>query len=232
VSLVYILSRLISLALGVGGDGSLLVDLGQAIAFAIVAAGVWVYHFLLLRQDAALKRQEKQAQLAGWRLAVVDPGNGSFARALLEELRRELPGLPVDPIGLTVEAAAALQSELDDIPARLAAASLIVGPAEIAFPGTGDGTVAPELAQGILRGPARKLLVPLPSPGLDWAGIDRWDEAGLVRQTVLAVRQVVDGEPVRAVRPWSFLSIVGLVLGILFLASIVLPSLMVLIFGG
>ncbi len=183
-SLVYIAYRLISLALGERNTGNLLVDLGQAVAFSLVAAAVWFYHGAVMRSDGRMEHQEQDQRMAGLRVAVIGATEVRFSQALLEGLRRELPSLHVDAVGLgvpeTPTSAATLLSE----------ANLIIAPWSMAFSG--------ELAAAISASKAGKLLVPLPLDGWELVGTGRWNESAAVQQTIQAVRQVAQGEARRS----------------------------------
>jgi hypothetical protein len=80
---VYIVYRLLSLLLGEANTGNLLSDLGQAIAFSLIAAGVWLYHGFVLRGDGQLAKQEQAKRLANLRVVVVDGEEGCFGQAVL-----------------------------------------------------------------------------------------------------------------------------------------------------
>ncbi|MFQ5854247.1 MAG: DUF5671 domain-containing protein [Anaerolineae bacterium] len=218
-SVVYIVFRLLSLVLGEGETGNLLSDLGQPIAFSLIAVGVWLYHGFALRSDRQLTQREQVEHLMALRIAVVDVGEGLFGRAVLDELQRELPGLTLDPIGLTQSAAEAMGTDADHdaIAARLAGAELIAGPWVIAVAGGAGGAVTAEIAEAVAASPARKLLVPVWAEGWEWAGVDRWNAEAIVRQTVGAVKQMVEGEEVKPARPPGAGAIIAIIIGVLFL---------------
>lgn len=219
-SAVYIVYRILSLVLGERGGGNLLSDLAQAIAFTLIGVGLWLYHGAALRGDGQLNRREQAGRLAELRVAVVDVGEGCFGRAVLEGLRRELPGLALDPIGLTPSASAAMEAAQENIIARLAEAKLIVGPWVIAVAGGADGAVTAEIAGAIAISQARKLLAPVWAEGWEWAGVDRWNSEALVRQTVQAVKQLAGGEEVKAVRPLGVGAIVGIIIGVIVMLNL------------
>jgi hypothetical protein len=159
---VYIVFRLVSLALGERPPGNLLADLGQAIAYSLIAVGVWLYHGALLRADGRRAREAETRRWTSLRVAVLDAGDGRLGRALLDELRHELPGLDLRPLGLTAEAAAVLGTAVaaGDVAAVVAQSDLIVGPWTVVAPGGVGGAVSADLAQAVSASPAHKLLIP------------------------------------------------------------------------
>jgi len=186
---VFLANRLISLALGVSRQGNLLADLGQAIAFGLIAAGVLVYHGILQRADSRRAKVADCRSLAAVRITVVDDGDGSLGRALLDELKRELPGARLQPLGLTPEAAAAMGADVEPSGAAslLAESEIIVGPWTIAASGA-------KVADAVAASPAHKLLIPVEQPGWEWAGIPDASWRKLVAPTAHSVRQMVAAE--------------------------------------
>ncbi len=205
---VYIVYRLLSLALGAQITGNLVSEVERAIAFILIAVGVWLYHGWALRSDGQLNRREQSRQLASLRVAVVDDGEGRFGRAVLDGLRRELPGLTLDSIGLTPSAAETMGGTQDNIAELLANAGLIVGPWNI--------TVSSSVGGAVVASPARKLLAPIRVGGWDWAGVDRWNDVAMAGQAVLAVKQIAAGEEVKPVRLGAG-AILGIVIAVLVL---------------
>ena len=213
-SAVYIAYRLLSLVLGEHSSSNLISDLGQAIAYCLIAVGVWLYHGYALRGDGKANRREQIKRLEALNVAVVDNSEGRFGRAVLEGLRREFPGLTLSPIGLTPIAAQAMGGTRENIPAQLAAAGLIVGPSNITFAGE---SVSAEVATAVIASTAAKLLTPIWSDGWSWVGVDRWSTKTITQQTVRAVKQIVAGEEVKPVRPLGAGTIIGIIVGVFFL---------------
>ncbi len=213
---VYIVYRLLSLVLGESSPTNLLSDLGQAIAFSLIAVAVWLYHGYTLRGDGRLAKRDQVERLAGLRVAVVDGGDGRFGNAVLNELQRELPGLSFTPIGLTAAAAEAmgLAAGPNTMAAQLAEAGLIVGPWSIIV---ADGPTNPELAGAIRASSAPKLLVPVRTEGWEWVGVDRWSTEALIRQTVEAIKQIAAGEEVKPSHPLGIGAIIGIIAGVFIL---------------
>jgi hypothetical protein len=204
-SAVYILFRLLSLVLGDRNSSNLLSDLGHAIAFGLIAIGVWVYHGLSLRGDGQVNKHEQTQRLAATRVVVVDEGESRFGQLVREGLRRELPGLTLDTLSVEPPTEALPDSQTEAV-SLLAQAGIIVAPWNSARVGY--------LAEPIAASPARKLLIPIRLDGWEWAGVDRWSLDALARQTVRAVKQMVAGEEVKPVRPLGVGAIFGIIIGV------------------
>jgi hypothetical protein len=209
--LVYTLYRVLSVVLGAARAGNLLVDIGQALAFSLVAVGVWIYHGSALRRDGSFKQREQNERLSQWRVVVVDAGDGSYGKWVLQGLRRDIPALNLDPVGLTPGAVAAMGAGVEAVTERIAQANLVVGPAFISVPCGGDGAVSPQVAEAVAMSHNRKLLAPIAGDGWEWIGVDRWDQEGWVRQTVQAVKQIVQDEPLKPHRPLGAGAVIGMV---------------------
>jgi predicted nucleic acid-binding protein len=213
-SAVYIVYRILSMVLG--EDPLTLVELGQAISFSLIAIGVWLYHGMALRGDGNLTRQEKAALLEALRVVVLDVGDGRFANAVIERLRRDFPVISLNSNILAKKAAETNETEEGEktITKQLAEAGLIVGSWEMSV---ARSDVSQKVTEAVINSPARKLLVPFHTEGWDWAGVDRWDSEAIVNQTVIAVKQILDGEEVKAHRPMSISSVIGIIIGVLLL---------------
>jgi len=206
---VYLVFRLISLALGVGQSGNLLADLGQALAYSLLAAGIWLYHGFVLRADGRRAKAVQAERLSSLRVAVLDTGEEYLNRTLLDELRRELPGLDLQ----------ILDTSTADAPAALAGASLIVGPWTTIVPGN-------EVAQAVAASPAPKLLLPVRAEGWHWACMSELKAQDTIRQTVRAVKQFAAGEEIKAKRGLSAGAIAGIVVSsMLLLIGLAIPLL-------
>jgi hypothetical protein len=214
---VYVLFRLLSIALGEPFGGNLLADLGAALAAVVVAVVVWLYHGASLRGDGRRLAAEQADRQAGMQVAVVDVGQGVFGKALLAELHREYPSLALLPIGLTAEAAQAMGGNGAQAAEHIAAAKLIVGPWQIAVAG---GAVSAEVAGAVAASAAHKLLVPSHADNWDWVGGESGSDQARAHETARAVKQLLDGEEInaRSTSPW--LMLIGGVLGLWLLLSI------------
>jgi hypothetical protein len=221
---VYILFRILSMVLG--EDAPTLTQLGQAISFSLIAAAVWVYHGNILRSDGRLTKLEQSGLLEALRVVVMDVGGDHFGSAVVEQLKRDFPEISLEPILLGPDTKATVDEK--NITAQLTNAGLIVGPWNVAV---NSGVVSDKVAAAVVASSARKLLVPTQSSQWDWAGVDRWDSESLVNQTVRAVKQVLAGEEVKAHRPMSAGSVIGIVIGVLFLLILLaIPLLMYFLF--
>jgi hypothetical protein len=213
-SAVFIVFRLVSALLG--DDGPSLNELGHSIAFSLIAVGVWLYHGAALRGDQKLFDREQVSGLEGLRVAVVDVAGGHFGGAMADALQGEMPELALESITLAPSGTEGAKSE-HEIAAQLAQTGLIVGPWTIAVPGGAEGAVSPQISQAVASSPARKLLMPTPSEGWEWVGVDRWDAQTLVRQATYAVRQIAAGEEVKPARPLGAAAVIAIVIGALLL---------------
>lgn len=231
-SAVYVVYRLVSLALGESGSGNLLADLGQAIAYSLIAVGLWLYHGSILRADGQRARQVQAQRLASLHIAVVDVDDGSLGHALIDELERELAGANLRPLGLTAEASAALGTnpEPANVAAVMAESDVIVGPWTIAVASAAGGTVSTKIAQAVAASPAHKLLIPLHKDGWDWVGAGDLSSKTIVRQTVQAVRQIAIGEKPKRARLLSAGLTIAIIVVILFVLLIVLGPALVYVF--
>lgn len=188
---IYLVARLVDLILGSRQKGGMWADWGQALAFFLMAVGVWLYHRSILQADGHRVGEEQATRLASLRVAVVDAGDGHLGRTLLEELRRELPGLTFLPLGLTPEAAVALGADVAADPlAVISQADLIIGPWTVAVAGGAAGVVSAELAQAVAASTAGKVLIPSSEAGWLWAGVREPKTRDAVRHAVRAVKQV------------------------------------------
>jgi len=218
--LIYIVFRLLRLVLGEPAEGSLVADLAQAIAFSALAAGVLLYHGSILRAEGRRRQAAVATRAAELRVAVLDLADGAFGQAVIERLRHDVPGLTLHPIGLTPAAATRMGTETDPrgLTAQLAEAGLIVGPWQIAL----AQTAGAEVAQAVGASSAHKLLLPTPAEGWAWAGVEPWSSEAAINQVVHAVRQTLNGEPVRPVHSLAPLAMAGTVIGVILLLILVL----------
>jgi hypothetical protein len=219
-SAVFILYRILRLLLG--GNVLTLTDLGQAIAYSLIATGVLLYHGYTLRGDTKRARGELAALLAARQVVLLGLGESPFGKAVAAEIKKEIPEVSLEAISLAAPTTETEAGEADHEATltRLADADLIVGPWMIAVAGGVAGAVDPAIARAVIASPARKLLIPMPAEGWDWAGVERWNAEAFTRQSARAVKQIVTGELVKLQRPLGAGAIIGIVFGLLILLSL------------
>ena len=188
IAAVYLVYRLVGQALGgVTGTDPFGLDLAEAGAMALIAAGAWLLHFAALRGDGDLAARGQAGRLADWP-ALLLAADGEASADLEAALRRELPDLPLSRLVLAGGAAS-----LDGADAMaLASATLIIVPAAAAMG-------ASPLAAAIAAAPARKLY--LPAGSADWVGVEPWSAEDLAEHLARAVNQVAAGHEVTLRRP-------------------------------
>jgi hypothetical protein len=213
-AVIFIVAQLLTWVLG--SDAPTLAELGQAIAFSLIAVAVWLYHGALLRTDGRLAGQTRAQSLADLRLVILDVAEGQFGQAVVAALKQITPDLVLEPVVLkpqTGEVSAEEQQRCEqELVGQLAQAQVIAGPWEMAMPG---GAVTPAVAQAVRSSPAQKLLAPLQTAGWHWVGVEAEDHEAMVEQTVQAIKQIAAGEPVSLSRPLSLGAIAGIVVAVL-----------------
>jgi len=180
-----------------------------------------LYHGAALRGDSESNRREQAIRLAEIHFSLINLGGEKLGPTLLERLQKEIPGLNPELVSLPLEPHAT-----EAVVAKLARASLIVGPWPIAVAGGAGGRVDSAIAQAVVASSARKILIPTHFEGWDWAGLDDWDAEAMVLQTTKAVKQFIEGEPIKAIRPMSVGAVIGLIVGgLLLLLLLLIPIL-------
>ncbi len=215
-SLVYILFRIISMILGEPAPS--LSDLGQAIAFTLIALGVWFYHWSVLNKDRKSSQLEVRTEFEQTSVVVVDYGAHKYNQAVIKELTDENLGLSLVSLDLSKTATETITAEdRNNYFSRLKEAGIIIGPWEIVIADQAKGAITPEMASAVVNSPAVKLLAPTRSKGWEWAGVDQWNTDFYVRQTVNAVKQIIENKCVKPIRPLGVGAIIGIVIGAIFL---------------
>ncbi len=206
-ALIYILFRIISILLGERFSGDLLAELSLAVSYALIAVGVLIAHALALRADTRVRQAAEVTRLSQARVAVL--AEGGLASAIAAVLQRRFPQLAIT----VVDRAA-------DPSAQLANADLIVGTWQPA-----------DDPRWLHASPARKLLLPLASPGWSWLGVETLDATDIPEQIANAVRQALVGEPIQLRRGVSAGTIVGVAIGIFVIILIVFGVVQVALFA-
>lgn len=219
-SAVFILYKIISLILG--DPGPTFSELGQPLAYSIIAIGVWLYHGYLLRGDQSRSLEDHATQYSEAHIAVIELVDRDLFQTLVDRLKKQLPKISISTVSLTsqettgeIDVSREVQLEI------LKKASIIVGPWMMTVSGWDQDLVSQEIALAVLDSPARKILIPSRAQGWDWAGVEYWKEEWLLRQIIRAVSQVLEGEDIKPTKPLG----VGAIIGIVFAAIIILALL-------
>jgi hypothetical protein len=216
-SVVFILFKIISMILG--EPGPTLSELGQPLAYSIIAVGVWLYHGYLLRGDQSRLKADQATQYEGANIAILDLIDRDLIQTFVDRLKKEVPGISTSSVNLAVQDKdAQVEGTRKDQVDTLLKASIIVGPWMMAVSGWGQDLVPHEIAQAILHSSARKILIPLQAEGWEWAGMEPGKRDLLMRQTIRAVKQVLEGEEVKPAKPLG----IGAILGIIIAAIVIL----------
>ncbi len=175
-----------------------------------------VYHWRALRQDSITAQQTLGDLHADFPTLVLLEEKGVFGEALLEYLQKVAPRLPValHPIE------------------RGAPDETMLGAKAVLLP-LGMAIAPPEsLKLWLDEYQGRRALIPLPEENWQWLGLVEKSEAALAQETARALRQMAEGETVRAAAsggPWAVASyILGGIFGLLllmFLFSLIVSSL-------
>lgn len=209
-SAVYLVYSLVSLILGANTSLNLGAELAQAIAYAIIAVAVWLYHGATLRSDTRL--EDVPALPESLRVAVLDGQDGRLGQPLLTALQQALPFATIQAVGSQAEVENGHPPQ-----AVLAEAELIISP----WPLTQSEDV---YATAVSHSPARKLLIPLRREGWEWVGVESQNLDDIISETVEASRQIAVGGSVTKSRRsiGTVFSIIGGVVGLFIIISILL----------
>jgi len=229
---VYALSQLVGLAIGARNARGLTMDIGQAIAFILIAVAVWLYHGAILIQDRRILKQEEAKRLKPLRVVVVDAADGKLGSVLVTRLRDKMPSITIQPLGLSPAASEAMNAGVSEqSPSEiLSNAEVIVGPWSMAVVGGAGGTVSESIANSVAASPARKLLIPVQEEGWEWTGVEGWKTETIIKEVNSAVKQMAVGEVVKPTRRLSPVVIAIIVLVSLCFLSFLVPALIGYIF--
>jgi hypothetical protein len=215
---IYILSQLIELALGARAARFLVSDLAQAIAFILIAASVWAYHFTRLRADGRYADLAESSRLQDLRVVFVDRDTPPWVTNAVAALSGELPSLNLQTFDLTT---ARPDSEVQDAAdlELLHQADVIIAPWSMA----NDQPPARSWAAFIETSPARKLVIPFRQNNWDWIGLRHETAERITKELAQALKQIAAGEAVSPDTSLSVGTILAIVVGVLILLSVVVP---------
>lgn len=178
----------------------------NALVLGLLAVGVWLYHWLAIRQDGRLAEQEEAAQLANVVVVVIDDEDGKLGQTVLGKLRRGLPGIQLRPVGVTPQAVAAMDGEPFSA-ALLDMASFIVG--------SWKALTASGVETAVEASAATKFVVPVAEEQWVWTGVKAQSVETHAEQIVRGVKQAVEGETINFERDMDVGTIAGIVLGVI-----------------
>lgn len=163
-----------------------------------VIAVFLVYHLNCLRRDGRIAQETLGEQHAAFATLVFVEEQGEFTHELAQAVQRHTPRMPLrfHLLGEVLEAS----SQTEDIRA-------------VVLPG-GSALNPPDGIRAWLEGfQGKRLLLPQTQEGVVWLGVDRKTPRELARETAAALRQMAEGETIRAGMPGSPWAVVGLILG-------------------
>lgn len=218
-STIFLVYSVLTRLLGVTGTNINFSEIAQAIAFALIAVLVWVYHGSLLRRDREVLTEAMPQESKAPEIAVLDDQDGSMGRKLHDALETALPAAKLSAVGLTASARLGLNngSEQVDTAQILNAADIIIGPWTMATPFAGEKLEDDGAIEAIAASPAKKLLIPRAVDHWDWAGVEHQQDAAVINQVVQAVGQILAGESVEVKKPFGAARIILMVIGAFFL---------------
>ncbi|MFN8457358.1 MAG: DUF5671 domain-containing protein [Anaerolineae bacterium] len=181
----------------------------DALVITLLAVGVWLYHGWAIRQDGKLAQADQSRRLADISVVVIDGGEGQLGQAIVRQLHQDLPGLQLQPVGVTPQAVAAMQGDSvsSALQEGLAGAHYIIG--------SWQSLTAAEVGPLVAASGALKLLIPLTEPKWAWAGVRPQSPEAYARQAAFGLKQAIAGEEVGPAGEWGIGTVVVVVLGVI-----------------
>lgn len=177
---------------------NLLVEVSRLILWLALDIGLLIFHWRALRADGQAAQQTLSSLHAAFpTLILTDDEKSAFASSIISALEQTAPGLPV-----------AVNSVDRGAPDEaLLAAKAILIPSDLAI----DPPESLRLWLNDYEG--QRILIPLPKENWHWIGWTEKDMAGLAQEAARAVRQLAEGEAVRASSRLSAWAVIGFILG-------------------
>jgi hypothetical protein len=217
--LVFIVFTVLSTILG--NPAPTLSEIGQTLAFSIIAIGILLYHGYALRQDQRLSLIDQAERFEGINVAIVD-FKDEFVQSVTAAIKKATPGLTINPILLTKKLDdQEVVVETEDAVTQIQQATIVVGPWVIAVPNWGDGIVTDGIAQAVRTSSGQKILIPLWKERWNWAGVERTKHDVLERHITRSVSQLLEGEEVRPVKSLGVGAILGIILAVIVLLALI-----------
>jgi nitrate reductase NapE component len=179
----------------------------DALVIALLAAGVWLYHWWAIRQDGQLEQADLARRLSDILVVVIDSDEGQLGQRVIYHLQHDLPGLQPHAISLTRQAGAAMAAEPFSAADRqlVEKAHYLIGP--------GQSLLAGEAAPAVAASPARKLAIPTPHPNWIWAGVKPRSMDYYAHQAARGVKQAIEGEDVSPTQEMDLVTILAIIGG-------------------
>lgn len=214
-SVIYIIFQVISMILGEIAPS--LSEIGQPVAFSLIALGVWLYHWFVLRKDRELSQIYERSEFADTQVVVLKNGDPEFSQSLMEGLVQENLGIQLQSLEISkASSAAASAEEKEHALSLLNQAKIIIGPWDMVLADKESGST-PDVVNAVVNSTSVKLLVPTRSAGWEWAGVEPWNMEFFVRQTISGVKQIIANSTVKPVRPLGTGAIIGIIFAVIFL---------------
>jgi hypothetical protein len=198
--------QILTFVLGADLDDDFLTQVLNALVISLLAVGVWLYHWWAIRRDGQLEQQEQRQRLAQITVVVIDGEQGELGRSLIREMKAELPGIQLKPVGITAQATEAMAGQAFST-SLLDQANYLVG--------SWQSLTGSEVAPAAASSPALKFVVPLADRDWIWTGIRARSTEYYARQAVQGIKQAIDGEEISFGLDWDLGTIAAIVLGIL-----------------
>lgn len=162
----------------------------NALMIALLAAGVWLYHWAAIRQDGRLEQQDQAKRLSRIIVVVIDGDEGKLGQNIIRHLQHDLPGLQLKPVGVTPQATAAMAGQPFSTATReiIEQANYIIG--------SWKALTALEVGPAVAASTALKLAAPLSEQNWLWAGLKQRTLEYYARQAAHGVKQAIDGEEI------------------------------------
>ena len=177
--------HILTFLLGADLPNDFLTQVFDAFVIAMLAAGVWVYHWLAIRGDSQRNEQAEADHLADVVVVVVDGEEGQLGQAVVNKLRQDLPQVQLHPLGLTETATLAMEGQPFSA-ALLTAAHYIIG--------SWQTLTTAEVKPAVDNHTATKFVVPLAEENWVWAGTRPQSTTGYAEQAVRGVKQAIEGD--------------------------------------
>lgn len=131
-------------------------------------------------------------------ILVIDAHGGGVGKALVTEIKKELPGITITAVGTNSAATAAMKKAGADFAATgensvvvcAENADIIVGPIGIVIADSLLGEITPRMAQAVGQARAKRVLIPMKNCGNIVAGTADMNMSGLIASAVEEIKNL------------------------------------------